>query len=375
MDVTQSPRDHLDLLAGYLAADPENLALLADCAEAALAADDVGAAADYYARRDAIDPLTGAAANVAGVAAMRAGRLEQAEAWFERAIAEGEDADPAVRFNIAWCRALGRNFAGAAAVLNDETIAALPQAAMLDMQIDHQLGRFEEAEAKLTSYLERFPNYGPLNAAASMLAMDVDRPELARAAAEKGGTHPDALATLGMLDLGEQKLEQARAQLTQSLATRPHNPRAEIGLGLVALSEGNLADACARLDRGAKQFGSHLGSWIGAGWAHVLAGDNAAARQRFETALALDDNFGEAQGSLAVIEIMEGDVEAAKRRAAVGRRLDPHAFSGALAAMLIEQSEGNAEAARRIFELASSRPILPSGATLMDELVRALGKS
>lgn len=265
MDVTQSPRDRLDLLAGYLAADPDNLALLADCAEAALAADDTDAAADYYARSDALDPLMGAVANAAGVAAMRAGRLEQAEAWFERAVAEGEIPDPAVRFNIAWCRALGQDFAGAADMLDDDTIAALPQAAMLDMQIDHQLGRFEEAEAKLTSYLERFPDYGPLNAAASVLAMDLDRPELARAAAEKGGAHPDALATLGVLDLGESKLEQARAQLTQSLATRPHNPRAEIGLGLVELSEGNLADACARLDRGAQQLGSHLGSWIGAG--------------------------------------------------------------------------------------------------------------
>lgn len=71
---------------------------------------------------------------------------------------------------------------------------------------------------------------------------------------------------------------------------------------------------------------------------------------------------------------MEGDLEAAKRRAAVARRLDPRAFSGALAAMLIEQTEGNAEAARRIFQLATSQPILPNGATLIDELMRALAK-
>lgn len=373
--MTLSPRDRLERLAGYLKADPDNPALLFDCAEAALAADDPAAAANFYARSDVLAKLSGPAANAAGVAAMRAGQLDRAREWFASATLEGEDPDPALRFNMAWCRALGQDFDGAAELLDEETIAALPQAAMLDMQLDHQLGRFEDAEAKLDRYLERFPDYGPLNAAASVLAMDVDRPDLARSAAEKGGAHPDAMATLGVLDLGERKFEEARAQLARSLATRPHNPRAEIGLGLVELGEGNLADACARLDRGAEQFGSHLGSWIAAGWAHFLAGDYAAARQRFETALAHDDSFGEAQGSLAAVEMMEGDIEGAKRRAAVARRLDPNAFSGALAAMLIEQAQGNTKTARRIFELATKQPILPNGATLMDELVRTLGKA
>lgn len=372
--MTQSPRDHLERLAGYLEADPDNRVLLAECAEAALTANDPSTAAEYYARSDAVAPLAGAVANAAGVAAMRAGDLDRAQGWFARVAAEPGEPDPALRFNIAWCKALGQDFAGAAGMLDEETVAALPQAAMLDMQLDHQLGRFDDAEEKLDRYLERFPNYGPLNAAASVLAMDIDRPELARTAAEKGGAHPDALTTLGMLDLGERKLDAARARLAQSLATRPHNPRAEIGLGLVELSEGNLAGGCERLDRGAEQFGSHLGSWIGAGWAHFLAGDYAAARQRFETALAHDDSFGEAQGALAVVEIMEGDVEAAKRRVTVARRLDPGAFSGALAAMLLEQAQGNTEAAQRIFERAAKQPILPNGATLMDELVRTLGR-
>lgn len=372
--MTQSPHETLERLSRYLASDPENTALLADCAEAALAAGDPAAAAVYYARSDAVEPLSGPGASAAGIAAMRAGELDRAQGWFARATAEGEEPGPALRFNIAWCKALEQDFVGAADMLDEETVAALPQAAMLDMQLDHQLGRFDEAEAKLDRYLERFPDYGPLNAAASVLAMDVDQPELARTTAEKGGAHPDALATLGMLDLAERKLDEARAQLAQSLATRPHNPRAEIGLGLVELSEGNLAGACERLDRGAVQFGSHLGSWIGAGWAHFLAGDYTAARQRFETALAHDDNFGEAHGSLAVVEIMEGHIEVANRRAAVARRLDPGGFSCALAAMLLEQSQGNAEAAQRIFELASKQPILPNGATLMDELVRGLGK-
>lgn len=366
--------DRLERLHGFLDSDPDNARLLADCAQAALDANEPGRAAAYYARLDAIEPLTGGSANDAGIAAMRSGDQPAAQLWFARALEENPG-DAGLRFNIAWSKALASDFAGAAEVLEADVVEALPQAAMLDLQIEHELGRFEEAEAKMDAYLARFPDYGPLQAAASVLAMDVDRPDLARAAAERAGDHPDALTTLGTLDLGDRKLDEAREQFERALATRPHNPRAEIGLGLVDLAGGKAGEAAERLDKGAEQFGDHLGSWIAAGWAHFIAGDLPAAKARFETALSHDDSFGEAQGSLAVVELLQGEREAAQRRIEVAKRLDRNAFSTALATMLWEQSQGNQDKAEQIFRIASQQPILPNGSTLMDELVKALGNA
>lgn len=371
MELDQSS-SKLERLTAFLEADPDNPALLADCAQAALEADDPAQAASLFKRLDAIEPLDAGAANAAGIAAMRSGDQDAAQAWFARAL-EDNPGDTGLRFNIAWSKALAKQFDEAAEMLEEDVVAALPQAAMLDMQIDHELGRFDEAEAKLESYLAMHPDYGPLQAAASVLAMDVDRPELAREAAEKAGDHPDALTTLGTLDLGDRKLDVARSQFQRALETRSYNPRAEIGLGLVDLAEGNATAAAARLDKGAEQFGDHLGSWIAAGWAYFIAGDMAKARDRFETALGHDDTFGEAQGSLAVIELLEGNVEAAKERTEIAQRLDRESFSAALAAMLYEQSQGNQEKAQQIFRIASQQPILPNGSTLMDELVKAMG--
>ena len=364
----------LDRLKAFLEQDANNLGLLRDCAAAALAEGDPVEAAGFYVRIDAIEPLAGAEANIAGITAMRAGDQKRAQNWFDTAATDDSE-DLAVQFNIAWSKALEKDFASSSKLLTPDLIATLPQAAMLDLQIAHELGQFDKAERKLDEYLEMHPSYGPLQAAASVLAMDVDRPDLARKSAEAAGDHPDALVTLGTLDLGERKFADARDQFKEALATRPFNPRAQIGLGLIDLAEGNPRGAAKQLDKGAEQFGDHLGSWIAAGWAHLLAGDIGQAQKRFEAALAHDDNFGEAQGSLAVVELLQGATDAARRRLEVARRLDAASFSTALGAMLLEQQEGDPAKAEQIFRIAAKQPILPDGSTLMDELVKSLVKN
>src|SRR5205814_1001186 len=158
-----------------------------------------------------------------------------------------------------------------------------------------------------------FPDDEGLAAAVSVLALDIEDLDLARTCALKATNHPDAMTTLGTLALGESKLREAEQLFERALSTNGHLPRAWIGLGLARLVEKD-GRAAADIDRGAELFGDHIGSWIAAGWAYLIAGDLIAAQQRFERALSIDENFGETHGSLAVIDALEGrDVEASKR--------------------------------------------------------------
>lgn len=359
----------LDRLRTYLAHDPDNLALATDCADAALAAGQVEVATAVLAPFAAAGTLDDPARNLAGIAAMRGGDHAAAETHFARLLDSAPD-DAGVRFNLAWTLALAGRHADARAVLGDVSDTDLPQAAMLDLQIDHHLGDFDTAGEKLRFYLQRFPDYAPLHATAALLAMDLDDTELARACAERAGAHPDALATLGALELGEQRLDDARALFTRAIATRAANPRAHVGLGLVALAGGDAAAALPHLDRGAAQFGSHLGSWIAAGWAHFLAGDAATARARFETALATDATFGEAHGSLAAMLAFAGEFDAARRELEIAKRLDRESFSAALTEVVLAAAAGDRERAGRIMELALKQPIGTDGGTLADALAR-----
>ena len=124
------------------------------------------------------------------------------------------------------------------------------------------------------------------------------------------------------------------------------------------------------LERGAEAFGDHLGSWIAAGWAYYIAGDLARSRACFERALAVDSNFSEAHGGLAVLDLVAGDEAGARRQADVALRLDRASLGGVLARTLLMERDGDAAGAAKARERAMRAPIGAGGTTLADAIGR-----
>jgi tetratricopeptide (TPR) repeat protein len=363
------PTNRLDGLLKFLDRDPTNVALLTDAADAALAAKRPDMATELLASRATIEPAGLRERNLEGLAAMQDKRFADAASLFARLMDDGEEA-PGLKFNFAWSAAMAKDFEPALVALDDATVLALPQAAMLKVQLLHGAGRYDEASDAARSAIERHPDDAGLAAAVSVLAIDMEDTDLAAFCAARGGDHPDALTTRGTLALDEFDATAARELFDHALSVNPHVPRAWIGRGLSKMMTGEGTDAAADLDRGAEMFGDHLGSWIAAGWAHFVAGDRVAARARFETALAIDPNFAECQGSLAVVDILDGRVAEGRERASVAMRLDRESASTALAMALLATGDGNAERARRIFETALTTPIDDSGRTIAQSMAR-----
>jgi tetratricopeptide (TPR) repeat protein len=364
------PREsRLARLISYLHSDPANRALLADAAEAALDENRPQDALDLLSRSEALGPLPPRETNLRGVAALQLRLYDRAAAAFESLVAAGVDGG-AIRSNLAWARAMAGDREGALALLGDGTGSEVPDAAMLEVQLLHDRGDFEAAAAKARLYLDRHPDHPGLNAAASVLALDVEDAELAARAARAGGDHPDALTTLGTLALGSDRPETARDLFDRALAQNEGVPRAWIGRGLSRMLSGDKAGAPADIDRGAEMFGDHLGSWIAAGWAHFVAGDIETARRRFETALSLDATFGETHGSLAVVDLLQGRVEDGRKKAETALRLDRESASAAFARTLLAAGAGKEREARRIFEAALETPVDRQGRTLGQAMAR-----
>lgn len=364
-----APAGRLESLLGYLKVDPDNPSLLGDAAEAALDARQPELVSDLLERRARLAEPTPREHNLAGLAALQRRDFAAAADLFGTLFEHGAD-DAAIRFNLAWARANLKDFSPALAVLDDHAAHALPQAAALRVQLLHQLGDFAGAGEAARAYIALFPDHGDLLAAVSVLALDIEDEALAVACAARAGDHPDALATLGTLALGNDHAVDARAMFERALAMNEQAPRAWIGLGLAKMMTGDNPGAPADLDRGAVLFGRHLGSWIAAGWGHFINGDLATSRERFETALSIDDSFAETHGSLAVLDLLAGDSEMAKRRSEVALRLDRQSFSAALARMLMATSDGDSESARRILARAMSTPIDAGGRTIGQALAR-----
>ena len=362
-------REKLERLLGFLEQDPDNSALLRDAAQAAMVANEPAQVASLLARLGEAGAAEDGDRNLAAIAMMRSGRLREAAEEFERLLAASPE-DQALKFNLAWARAMAKDFAGARELLDDVLTQHLPQAALLDVQLRHDAGEFEEAAVKARAYLTCHADYPPLLAAVSVLALDVEDEELARQCAEKAGGHPDALTTLGTLTLGEMEHANARAMFEQALAINDRSPRAWVGLGLAHMAAGEGVRAGEVLDKGAELFEDHLGTWLAAGWAYLVANDPESARERFEHALQLDPNFAESHGSLAVMDMLVGDRESAERRVEIALRLDRACFSAAFAKVLMESAEGNAQKAQRIIDIALNQPLDGKGRTIGAALAR-----
>jgi len=368
MSALNHPRPQLARLLGYLQSDPDNLNLIGDAASAALDVRQPDVAEDLLRRYDAIAPLPAALQNLRGLVALQRDRFDEAAVIFRGLLADRPD-DPGLRFNLAWCQAMTGDHAGAAGLLDDTTIAAVPAAASLKVQSLHRLGDLDAALAEGTKALEIHPDDAGLLGALSMVAIDLQMPELALRWAEKAPATPEGLSTLGMLVLRENRLDDAMGYFDRGLAARPDSARNWLGRGLVLMAHGDATAAADALDRSAELFGRHLGTWIASGWAHFAAGDRTKARAIFEHALALDDTFSESHGALAVLDVLDGEIDRARRRTDTALRLDRRCFAGALAKVLLLEHDGDARAAQRVRDIALNTPVGESGQTIAQAMI------
>jgi tetratricopeptide (TPR) repeat protein len=350
-------------LLQFLEQDPDNLALIDDAANAAFDANELKTAQELLMRYRALAELPLPLLNLEGLVALRLHDVDGAGVAFDALLAAGVD-DPSVRFNRAWVHALKGEHEAALALLDEETVAVTERAAALKVQSLHHLGQIEEALAVGQGMAERFPGNDSLLGALSVAAMDADDMELARHYAGQAGGGSDALTTRGLIALNDSNPAESVQLFDAALALHPNAPRAWIGKGLGLVASGDTAGGTAALRKGAEIFGDHLGSWIALGWTQFMAKDLAAARQTFDHALSLDDNFAETHGGLAVLDVADGKLDSAQRRADVALRLDRECFGGMLAKLLLAEAKGNAAMAQRIWDKAINAAVGAEGQTL-----------
>lgn len=367
MGATVAEASRTSRLLGYLEHDPENLRLISDVAEAAVADGDDATAMAMFEKHEAFSPLPPGMLNLKGLAGLKAGRFDEAAAAFASLRDAGEDA-PAVRLNLAWALTMAGDYVAALPLVDEAVIALGPSGAGLKIRLLHHLDRPDEAMEEGAQLAERYPDDHVLMGTLANAALDADRPDLARLYAERAGNHHDGLSTMGLLLLDEDRVGESAALFDRILAADAGNARALLGKGLERLAVGDAPDAARWLDRAAERFGDHLGTWIAAGWAWYVQGDLKTARERFETALALDDTFAETQGGLAVLDIAEGRIEEGRRRTEVALRLDRASFGAALATVMLLEHDGKPEMAQRVREAAFNVPVGIGGKTLAQAL-------
>ena len=361
------PKARLEQILSFLDQDPSNGALLADAASLAFDAGDFDLADELIQRHADLKPLSAGLINLQGLIAIAQKRYEDAAEILTGLHTQGAD-DPSLRFNIAWARAMTGAWQQAVEMLDDKGVAASPRGPSLKIQMLHHLGKLDEALDCGQLLSERFPEDRALMGVLASVAIDAEKPDLALGYARRAGDNPEGQAALGILALGEQDVSASLTMFEGALRKDPDNARALVGKGLGLLSSGDAAGGIAALDRGAELFRTHIGSWVAAGWAHFTARDYPAARARFERAMALDPNFSETHGGIAVLDAVEGKWDDAARECEIALRLDRNCFGAALAKSLLMQHRGRPQMAQKVLDIAMSAPVGPKGETLTQML-------
>ena len=367
MNSVAEPR--LSRLLGYLVADPANLNLLGEAAEAAFEDEAWPSFDDLIARYGALSALPPVLLNLRGLSALRRRDHAAAAGDFAEVLRTEPDAAQ-VRFNLAWCLALLGDWAQTADLIDEAAAQEAPAAAALKVQALHHLGELDAALSWGRQALERRPDAPRLASALAAAALDVEQLELAARYADLAGDQPQAHAVQGMLLLGEDQPERALQFFETALAQAPSEGRALLGVGLAKLALGDYAGAAGWIDKAADVFRTHAGSWVASAWAYFAAGDAQTSRARFEAAMAADDAFAEVHGGLAVLDVLAGDLESARRRADVALRLDRECFAAALARVLLLTQDGDHVAAERLRTVALNTPAGLGGRTIAQAMSR-----
>lgn len=330
MNPTLTPtRSRLDRLAQLLQEDPANPLLLADAADEALAAGELGRAEQYIAEGQACEGSTHAWRFRLANVRLAQRRLGEAGELLEALRRDGL-LHPSVDHNLAYVAFLRGDFAGCAALLDPwlaNQPAPPPERDALEalwLRAMHHADALQAAWTRIESW--GIDKLGAQAAGvASLIASDLSRMEaaemLSAAALRADPQQAEALVARASVQLSRRDTAAARGLLVRLTQAQPHQARAWSTLGFVDLLELDAAAARRHFGKALEIHPRDVGTLTGLGWACLAGNDLQAAAAAFETILAIDADSADGHGGLAVALALQGATQRSGEHAQQAKRL------------------------------------------------------
>lgn len=385
----------LQQLGSYLKEDPSNPLILADYVDEALRNGALDAAERGLAALMASSPSTGASA----AWRFREAKLKMARREYEaaqpilRELLVNAEARAATLHSLAWIEFVAKRYQACCDRLQevvggsfDEGGAALaalePElrtaVQVLWLRAMHQLGRIDAAWGWASREASLHRLEAVAQGAASLIAIDAARFDMAQHMAQIAlsvqPNQAEALVALATVALARRESAAARSLLERAMQQNGADGRTWSLQGYVELVEQQLPAAIAAFECATTYMPSHIGTWHGLGWSRLMVGDLAGAQGAFEHALALDRNFGETHGALAVILVLQGRAEEARTVVEVAQRLNRGGVAAGYAKALLDGEGRDAKAIHRLAARLLEGRFVPTGAPMATWLADQEGR-
>lgn len=348
-------------LRDFLSADPSNSDLACELADLLVM---LGASAEA---ESVLIELPAPASEIPGVqfrlarCSLACGRYAKAEAILTALIDAGHDSS-AVSHDLAFAQ-LCRRQPDVAAATVERALARFGDVSWLRTlagRVALMQERRHDAVEQLDVAIRLDPNDSQARGVRALALFDGSSFEQAADAArdclERDPDQHEALLVAGMLSLWGQQLDEAQVLFERALARHPNSGRALSGYGQWAMLSNDLPRAQDALQAAVHAMPDHIGTWHALAWTQLLQGQRDEAEHSYRQAYAIDRNFGDTHGGLALIAAMRGDHAAAEQGVQRALRLDPGAFTARYAKSLLLEASGDNEGSERIM-----RDLLGSG--------------
>ncbi|WP_052321369.1 tetratricopeptide repeat protein [Ralstonia sp. A12] len=374
-DSVQSQR--LERLQSYLEADPQNERLRADLFEAALAAGNLSLAAQHVDAMLDKDAGSQPWEHRRALLLLAQKQYAEAESVLEGLVIAGAN-NPVVVYNLAFSlfgqgqfEAARDRLSGLIGQSQEEAQSALA----LWLRCQHHLGQLNDGLGRFSEVITTQPASTEAIGVASLMAFDAGRLSDAAAWSSQAlNVEPDqleALACQGSLSLGRQDVEAAIATFQHALTLNANDGRSWSGLAFANLLEQRFDQAYAAFGNAVAHMTRHIGTWIGLGWCEFMRRDLSAARRAFSSALALDRNFAESHGSMAVILATEGKRAEAAWEIELALGLDKGCLSARYAQAVLSGEVNDPVAFRKLaVRVLAQHPGPVKGQSLADVVLR-----
>lgn len=296
-----------------------------------------------------------------GFSSLQRRQFGEAESALTEAMAQG--LEPAeVRYNLAVAQFLQKNYEAALTHLSAPLLPfELPVALMLRARCQHALARPKDAVDSIQSFLKSQPEDPEANGLLALLLYESNHHDQAthnmQIALKVDPSQREALVTQATMQLDAQDFENAKRTFGEVVRLHPTCGRGWLGLALVNLVLLDLQEAAKSSRKASQHMPDHIGTWHVHAWIHLLLGDVSTAEQAFNSALAVDRNFSESHGGLAVIEAIRNRGDQARMSIKRALRLDANSPSARYAEHLLLKQDGKNADADAVIDSFMARPV------------------
>lgn len=373
-DLMEEKTNQLARHLKFIALDPENLSLVIATVELAIDLQNWDIAQEIITRALVTSPESAALNAHAGYISMVQGKLPEAIAFYNAAIAAG-DTNPIIYFNLAQTYLLAGNVA-----MSGKTLGACPEIEqqvpqgflLLSARLNHHGDQSSKSIQQLTELHDQFGATAESAGLLSLILFEEGQDyelaqKLANEALAKNPLAIEALLARTSLNLESGDYNQALADITHAVERYPTHGRAWSSLALVEFNNMQFESASSAAEKAVEFMPDHIGTWHLLGWAYVMQGKFELALEAFKQAHNLDRRFAATHAGLAAAYAHLNEIKLANNHIKLADKLDPNGLAAMYAKMVLLNRDSKHAEAQNLFE--KSKQYLNDDGASMQQLI------